>query len=101
MLTPVTAKKIPPVPPIQVTVKCDSKILNTVLENENRWLNKTHRLIGEAVQIIDDQISWAAFHTNKQQPCDCEVSITIRSSLPLFPDDSKSVTIFICPLCNS
>ena len=56
MLTPVTAKKDPPIPPIQATMTCDSEILNTVLKNENRCLNNTHRLVGEAVHIIDDPI---------------------------------------------
>ena len=61
------------------------------IEEEAKWQSNTRRLISEGVHIVDDPISWAAFHSNQEPPHDFEV--TIGSLLTLFPDDSKSVAM--------
>ena len=53
----------------------------------------TRRRISEDVHSGDDPIFWATFHSNQEPPHDFEITTCIRSLLPLFPDDSKSVAM--------
>ena len=90
-LTPVTLKQDLIIPQTLSTLEGDCRLVNTAIEEEKKWQSNTRRLISQGIQSVDDPISWAAFHSNQEPLRDVEV--TIGSLLPLFPDDSKSVTM--------
>ena len=91
MLTPVTVKKDPIIPPTEGALTCDGALVGAAMEEEQKWQSNTRRLISETVQTVQDPISWAAYHSIAQEPHKFEV--TIGSLLPLFPDDSKSAAM--------
>ena len=79
------------IPYIQGTLTIDYEPVYNAVEDEKEWQKNTRRLVSKDTQSVDDPICWAAYHSNKQQSNDFEV--TIGSLLPLFPDDSKSIVI--------
>ena len=76
---------------MECTLTRDGKLVKSAIADKKKWQTAAHRLVSEAVQIVDDPIGWVAFHAIAQQPRDFYVTNT--SLLPLFPDDSKSVAM--------
>jgi len=76
--------KDPIVPLIAGPLKSDGNLVESALEEENKWLDATQQLINEVSQSIDEPISWAVFHANVQQQYN--IYVTISSHLiPLIP----------------
>ena len=72
-LTQVTAKQDVVIPPTQSTLTCDPELVNTAIEEEAKRQSNTRRL--EGVHSVDDSISWATFHSNKEPPHEFEVTV--------------------------
>ena len=92
-LTHVTLlKKDVIISPMECTQTSDGQLVKSAIAVE-KWQTSAHGLVREEFQNVDDPIGWAAYHANSQQPRYFDVTTT---SLPLFPDDSKSVAMDGC-----
>ena len=88
-----TSKKEASVPEVPGLIRSDCCLIAEAITEENNWCEHVTNVIGLGDNAsIDTQlhVSWAAYHSNKQEAPD---TTSISALLPLFPDDSKTTAM--------
>ena len=93
------AKDEPPVPEVCGLKQPSCSLMNNAVAEENDWCDHLSKIIDEgnydSTSGKDLHISWAAYHSRRQQLEETPIlgPAAVSALLPLFPNDSKSVAM--------